>query len=818
MMSTAITMQGVNTHNLKDIDISIPKNKMVVVTGVSGSGKSSLIIDTLFEYSKSLYIGALSSKSFDMGEGSYQVERVSGTQPPVALKQSVKRLANPRSTIGTVTGIDGLIRLLFAHAGKPSCPACFQELNSELFCDDCGLYGETLSAKQFSPNRKEGKCLQCNGLGKLASFSVDLIIPDKTKSLNWIWDNAEPNTFSLPNLRKAFEAMCADEGIDIDCPYSSLSDEAKQRALYGTDKGYTIKVGKVTNDIVFTGIIGYQEYSYKKTTSVTRQKAFERYIGEQHCPGCDGARLRPESLAVKVVGKNFNDCQCMAIGDMTYWLSSMIQDGTLPVGVHELANAIINQGHNIVNVGLGYLCLNRESASLSGGELQRILLAQHVASDLSGVMYVLDEPTIGLHEEDTLKLLDSMRQLRDLGNSLVVIEHDETIIRAADWIIEIGPGAGSKGGEVIFQGSYEELIDCQASATAKFFRSRDKLSSHIPPMKEWFTINDLHRNNLKIDTVSFPVNALTCVTGVSGSGKSSLVSSIYDEAQRLIGARAKRKELQSNLQGVEVFNDIIYVEQKPIGRSSRSTIATYLGISDDIRDMFAESNDAIAAGYERKHFSSNVAGGRCEACKGQGYIELDMSIFKNEEVLCEECDGKKFQPQILDIKVHNKNIYDVLNMTVDELVLHFSVDAYPSIHRALSCLAEFGLGYLVLGSATTTLSGGEAQRLNLATKLLKTKLQSSLFIFDEPTRGLHFSDIRYLLALFDRLLSDGHTVLLIEHNLDVICQSHWIVDVGPEGGDKGGEIVFEGGIDTMLCSSDSLTAIHVKRHVADYYQ
>lgn len=818
MLSEHIHLEGVSTHNLKNLSVRIPKGKLVLVTGVSGSGKSSLIIDTLFNYSKNLYLGALSSRSFDMGEGDFQVERITGTQPPVALKQSVDRWANPRSTIGTLSGLDGLSRLLFARGARPVCPACSGAVDRQLRCGACGCIAEPLQPQHFSPNRKEGKCLKCNGLGRLASFSVDRIIPDPSRSLAWIWDNAEPGTFSFPSLRTAFECMCADEGIPLDMPYAKLNAAQRDLVLRGSPKAYRIKVRKVTNDVVFEGILGYLERQQRATTSAARRQALERYIGEERCSACNGGRLRKESLAVTLGDLRFDELERLAISELVVRLRDLNKRGCLPAQVQDVAGAMMNQCKNVEDVGLGYLSLDRVAGTLSGGELQRLLLAQHVASDLTGVMYILDEPTIGLHELDTVKLLATLRRLRDLGNTVIVIEHDETLIQAADWLIEIGPGAGSRGGELVFEGSFDAMMKCAGSTTAAFMRNRSRLLTFTPRLEKWLTMSNLARNNLKVNEVAFPLNALSCVTGVSGSGKSSLVGCLHDEALRVFALPPAKRKAGASIRGLGDLDEVIYVEQKPIGRSSRSLIVTYLDISDRIRDLFAALPEAAKRKLDRAQFSTNVPGGRCEACKGQGWVEVDMSIFQSEYVRCEECDGKRFQDAVLEVRLNGKSIHDVLSMTVEEGLAFFAPEQDPLVVQALAYLRDFGLGYLVLGCSTVALSGGEAQRLNLAAELLRQKRKNTLFLFDEPTRGLHFSDIRHLMSLFNQLLVAGHTVIAIEHNLDVIAGAHHVVDLGPDGGDRGGRVVFSGPVEGLIKSAHSHTGRYLKEHLQRHYR
>ncbi|QCX80812.1 UvrABC system protein A [Streptomyces sp. YIM 121038] len=808
----SIVLEGVATHNLKSVDVSFPKGKLVVAVGVSGSGKSSLVIDTLFEHSKSLYLGALSSKSLDMGDGDYQFDRIAGTQPPVALRQRDGGLSNPRSTVGTLTGLDGLYRLLFGAGSRPVCPACLGPTKPDLFCDDCGCFAEPHTARHFSPNRKEGKCLHCDGVGEIVDFSLEKIIPDPSKTLREIWDNADPGTFAIPNVRKVFEAMAADTGLDLDTPYESLSPEQCERVLHGTDTVYTIKVRKVTNDFRFEGILGFLQRSYKNTSSASRRNAFTNYLGKEPCSACAGGRLRPESLKATVAGHTFHDFQSDELSHSIARLRESLSSGGLPPQVRELATAIVKQSANIVEVGLGHLHLQRPVATLSGGELQRLLLAQHLASDLTGVMYVLDEPTAGLHESDTGRLLTSLRRLRDLGNTVIVIEHDETVIRAADWIVELGPGAGSRGGEVVFEGRFADLLRVGRSPTAAALLSRapSRTKSDLSD-GAWLEVRDISRNNVVREAARFPVGGLTCVSGVSGAGKSSLVAGVHDAVSRAIARRvAGVADDSADVTGAAALDEVIHVEQRAIGRSSRSTLVTYIGIGDHIRDAFAASADAAERGLSRAQFSPNVPGGRCEACKGLGLSEIEMTLFKSEFIVCPECEGRKFQDHVLDVRLRGSNIHDVLSMTVEDALGWFEPDSHPKVAQALTVLNEFGLGYLQLGCATTTLSGGEAQRLNLASELLTQRRSRTLFIFDEPTRGLHAADIRHLLTLFERLLSTGNTIIVIEHHTKVISIADWVVDLGPGAGGDGGRVIHCGTPEDLADNPHSSTGQYVR--------
>ena len=805
MSLDSIVLQGVSTHNLKSVDVVIPKGKLVVAAGVSGSGKSSLIIDTLFEYSKSLYLGALSSKALDLGDGDYQADRISGVQPPVALRQRDGGYSNPRSTVGTLTGLDGLLRLMFGAGAHPVCSVCFGETGTDLFCDRCGCYAEALTPQHFSPNRREGKCLECDGVGEMIRFSLRRVVPDTSRTLREIWDSAHPGTFAVPNVRKAFEAMASDEGIPLDVPFTDLTEDQIQLVLHGSDTIYTIKVRKVTNDVRFEGILGFLDRAYRGASTAARRDALARYLEKELCPSCEGGKLRPESLRAMLAGRSFKDFQTRELADLVVDLKILFDEQLLPPQVRELARAIHNQCTNICNVGLGHLQLDRHVVTLSGGELQRLLLAQHLASDLTGVMYILDEPTAGLHESETNQIIDSLRRLRDLGNTVIVIEHDETVIRAADWIIELGPDAGQRGGEIVFEGTFSALLESPKSVTTAAISAKPAHRERVDlDACSWLEISQLTRNNVRDVDVQLPIGALTCVTGVSGAGKSSLVMAIHEKlADALVGS--------STVKGANALEDVLYVQKRPLGRSSRSTLATYIGISDHIRDAFAAIPEAVASGMGRAEFSTNVSGGRCEACKGLGLMEIDFSLFRSEAVLCPECDGHKFQEHVLEILLDGLSIYEVLSMSVSEARDWFQSLGQTKIVQVLDVLMEFGLGYLQLGSATSTLSGGEAQRLNLASELLKQRRSETLFIFDEPSRGLHPADIRHLLALFERLISTGNTVLMIEHNLRLVELADWVIDMGPGAGRSGGRVIQCGPPSELSENSQSITGSHLRR-------
>ena len=809
----SIVLEGVTTHNLKAVDVSIPKGRLVVAAGVSGSGKSSLIIDTLFEHSKSLYLGALSSNALDVGDGDYQFDRIAGTQPPVALRQRDGGFSNPRSTVGTITGLDGLYRLIFGAGAAPVCPVCLTAVPAaDRRCATCGVIVEGHTARHFSPNRKEGKCLQCDGVGERIAFSLDKIIPDPSLTLAQIWDGADSGTFAVPNVRKAFEAMAADIGLDLDTPFEALNEDQLDKVLHGSDAIYSIKIRKVTNDFRFEGILGFLDRAYKNASSAARRMAFTNYLARETCAACGGGRLRPESLSATLAGRTFADYQTDELSSATAQLAEALACGALRPQVRELANSIIGHSRNIIGVGLGHLQLRRPVVTLSGGELQRLLLAQHLASDLTGVMYVLDEPTAGLHESDTGRILTSLRRLRDLGNTVIVIEHDESVIRAADWVIELGPGAGTRGGQIVYRGTVAGLLADPHSPTCAALTSESPTRQVADLDKaQWLRVCDITRNNVVDEQITFPLGSLTCVTGVSGAGKSSLVAEVHEAIREAV---AKAGDVGRRVSGAEPLEDVIYIEQRPIGRSSRSTLATYIGVSDHIRDAFATSASAEELGLERSDFSTNVAGGRCEGCKGLGLLEIELTLFRSESAVCPECDGRRFQDHVLKVEVNGKNIFDVLSMEVEDALDWFEANGAPKVVKALRVLAEFGLGYLQLGCSTTTLSGGEAQRLNLASELLKQRRSGTLFIFNEPTRGLHAADIQHLLRLFEGLLASGNSILAIEHNIRVVAISDWVIDLGPGAGRDGGHVLHCGTPQSLAAHPESITGRYVRAALA----
>ncbi|MFZ1527885.1 MAG: excinuclease ABC subunit UvrA [Ferruginibacter sp.] len=789
-----IEIMGAKTHNLRNISLKIPKNKLVVVTGVSGSGKSSLIMDTLYNYSKRMYLEALSSSNIYSNQ-ECKVDCINGTQAPVALEQTVGRYSNPRSTVGTLLGLEGYFRVLYSVLGKPVCPECGKDVLTE-YCESCRIYTGKLAPQNFSCNHKDGMCLHCNGLGKKLNFSEERIIPDKAKTLTWIWNKAIPHTFATPGNRKVFEMLCKSEGVLMDTAFADLTESFQKKFFYGDDKTFTVKLKKVTNYLQHTGVINYLTEQYKKTSSQSRQQAVEAYLDDLTCPDCRGGKLRGDSLSVRIMGKNFYDIQNLSFDELHFFLKSIVIDGKLTDVLKKTMDAIFDKIQKISRLGLGYLSMIRGTGTLSSGELQKLLLSKHVCSDLTGVMYLLDEPTIGMHEHDTENLLDILKELKEKGNSVIVIEHDDNIIRNADHVIEIGPGAGKNGGKLVAQGSYEELkgnprssLFCGTQTVPTYFRSGNEATHFIH-------INGLNRYNLKNVAVSFPANSLITVTGVAGAGKSTLVKQIFSRLTGLNGHNTARDE---------TFKKIIYIDQKPIGISPRSNIATYLDIFTPIRELFAAQEEAVKQHLDTAAFSLNMPGGRCEKCKGSGFLEVDMYFMSAEYVSCDECSGRRFNKNILQVKYREFTINDILNLTVDEALDAFKPLKESKIVSTLNLLEKFGLGYLSLGQTTETLSGGEAQRVKLLAELISKSKIPSLFLFDEPTTGLHRYDVAKLIELLKGLISIGHTVIAIEHNPDIILNADFVIDMGPGSGNQGGTVVFSGTPEELVKSEASIT-------------
>ena len=931
-----IKIRGANEHNLKNIDLDIPRDKMVVLTGLSGSGKSSLAFDTIYAEGQRRYMESLSSyaRQFLGQMEKPNVESIEGLSPAISIDQkSTNR--NPRSTVGTVTEIYDYFRLLYARIGIPHCPKCGREIkkqtvdqmtdqimglpegtriqllapvvrgkkgthakllerakksgyvrvrvdgnlyelseeitldknikhNIEIIvdrlivregmekrlsssietvlglaegllvvdvigqeelhfsqnfaCPDCGISIEEIEPRSFSFNNPFGACPVCFGLGYKMEFDEDLMIPDKSLSINegaiavTGWQSCtDKSSFTNAILR----ALCEEYHFDLDTPFEDYSQEVHDILIHGTN-GKEVKVyykgqrGEGVYDVAFEGLIKNVERRYRETGSETMRAEYESFMQITPCRECGGQRLKKSALAVTVGGKNISEITAMSITKLKEFLGTIELTETQQMIAGQLLREINARLQFLLDVGLEYLTLSRATGSLSGGEAQRIRLATQIGSGLVGVAYILDEPSIGLHQRDNDKLLATLKHLRDLGNTLIVVEHDEDTMFAADCIVDIGPGAGEHGGQVIAQGTAEEIMQIEESITGAYLSGRKRIP--VPAQRKtptgWIKVVGAAENNLKNIDVVFPLGVMTCVTGASGSGKSSLVNEILYKslAKKLNHARTipgKHKRIE----GLEQLDKVIAIDQSPIGRTPRSNPATYTGVFDLIRDLFASTADAKAKGYKKGRFSFNVKGGRCEACSGDGILKIEMHFLPDVYVPCEVCGGKRYNRETLEVKYKGKSIFDVLDMTVEE-ALHF-FENVPSIRRKMETLYDVGLSYIKLGQPSTTLSGGEAQRIKLATELSRRSTGKTVYILDEPTTGLHFEDVRKLVEILRRLAEDGNTVIVIEHNLDVIKTADYIIDIGPEGGDRGGTVVATGTPEQIAENPASYTGKYV---------
>ena len=935
--SEYIKIRGACEHNLKGIDVDIPRNELVVLTGMSGSGKSSLAFDTIYAEGQRRYMESLSSyaRMFLGQMEKPNVESIEGLSPAISIDQkSTNR--NPRSTVGTVTEIYDYFRLLFARIGTPHCPECgrviakqtvdqmvdqimelaegtrlqllapvvrgrkgehakvfdrakrsgyvrvrvdgnLYELSEEIkldknikhnieivvdrlvvrdgiqkrltdsienvlglsegivevdviggekltfsqsfSCPDCNISVSEVEPRSFSFNNPFGACPDCVGLGYKMEFDADLMIPDKKLSINQKaivvngWQSChEKGSFTNAILM----ALCDTFGFDLDTPFDEYPEDIKQLLLYGTDRSvdvyYEGQRGKGVYPITFDGLLRSVERRYRETFSESAKAEYESFMRITPCSLCKGMRLKKEALAVTICDMNIHQITSMSIGDLQAFLEQMELTKQQQLIGKQILKEIKARVGFLVAVGLEYLSLSRATGSLSGGEAQRIRLATQIGSGLVGVCYILDEPSIGLHQRDNDKLLATLKHLRDLGNTLIVVEHDEDTMMAADYIVDIGPGAGSHGGEVVAVGTAEEIMQVEESVTGKYLSGQIKIP--VPDKRRMstgvITVRGAAENNLKNIDVEFPLGVLTCVTGVSGSGKSSLVNEILHKrlARDLNRARVipgKHKDIE----GVEQLDKVIDIDQSPIGRTPRSNPATYTGVFDMIRDLFASTADAKARGYSKGRFSFNVKGGRCEACSGDGIIKIEMHFLPDVYVPCEVCGGKRYNRETLDVKYKGKSIYDVLDMTVEEALPFF--ENMPSIRRKIETLYDVGLSYVKLGQPSTTLSGGEAQRIKLATELSRRSTGKTIYILDEPTTGLHFADVHKLTDILHRLADGGNTVVVIEHNLDVIKTADYIIDIGPEGGDKGGTVIAKGTPEEVAENPKSYTGKYIKK-------
>ncbi len=937
-MKQYITIKGAKEHNLKNIDIKIPRDELIVMTGLSGSGKSSLAFDTIYAEGQRRYMESLSSYARQfLGQAEKpDVEKIEGLSPAISIDQkSTNR--NPRSTVGTVTEIYDYLRLLYARIGIPHCPKCGKEIKKQTVdqmvdvimdlpegskiqllapvvrgrkgmhekllaqmkrsgyvrvlvdgsvydlseeitldknkkhnisvivdrlvikegierrlsdsieavmkladglmevdviggekinmsnsfsCPDCGISIDEIEPRSFSFNNPFGACPVCFGLGYKMEFDVELMIPDQSISIAEgaiVVPGWQSSTDKKSYTRAILDALALEYHFDLTTPFNRMSEEARNVILYGTN-GHSVKVhytgqrGSGVYDVAFEGLIRNVQRRYREAGSETVKEEYESYMTITPCDECNGQRLKKESLAVTVADKNIYELTQMSISTLVNFLEGMeLTDRQQFIG-GAILKEIKARLHFLLDVGLDYLALYRPTGTLSGGEAQRIRLATQIGSGLVGVAYILDEPSIGLHQRDNDKLIATLKKLRDLGNTLIVVEHDEDTMLAADHIVDIGPGAGEHGGEVIAQGTAQQIMKCKKSITGAYLSGRIKIP--VPEVRReaagWITVKGARENNLKNIDVSFPLGIMTCVTGVSGSGKSSLVNEILYKrlAHDLNRARVKAGK-HDDIEGMEQLDKVINIDQSPIGRTPRSNPATYTGVFDLIRDLFAGTKDAKAKGYKKGRFSFNKPGGRCEACKGDGIIKIEMHFLPDVYVPCEVCGGKRYNRETLEVFYKGKTIYDVLDMTVDEACKFF--ENVPMILRRIETLKEVGLGYIRLGQPSTTLSGGEAQRVKLATELAKRSTGKTIYILDEPTTGLHFADVHRLVDILRRLSDGGNTVVVIEHNLEVIKTADYIIDIGPEGGEKGGTVIAAGTPEEVARCKDSYTGYYIKK-------
>ncbi|MEG0934863.1 MAG: excinuclease ABC subunit UvrA [Clostridia bacterium] len=940
-MKNTIEIRGAREHNLKNINLTLPRDKLIVLTGLSGSGKSSLAFDTIYAEGQRRYVESLSSyaRQFLGQMDKPDVDSIEGLSPAISIDQKTTS-RNPRSTVGTVTEIHDYLRLLYARAGTPHCPQCGREITQQtvdqvvdqvtrldegtriqvlapivrgrkgeynkllsdmmgqgyvraridgelceladppalakqkkhtievvvdrliirenmsrrlvdsletamrlgsglvvvnvldgsdmLFsqnyaCPDCGVSIEELTPRMFSFNSPYGACPTCSGLGTLLKVDPDMVLPDPTLSLNQGaikvtgWNSAEEGG---QMARMYMEALAQLDGFSLDTPVGELPEEAVNHLLYGTGKQklsvhYERAHGSGTFNAPFEGIVTNLERRYRETGSDGMKEVLEGYMTSTPCPVCKGQRLKPEALCVTVGGCSIAQVSSLSVRKCRDFFEALTLSEKQRMIASQILKELSSRLGFLVDVGLGYLTLARAAATLSGGEAQRIRLATQIGSSLVGVLYILDEPSIGLHQKDNRKLLTTLKHLRDLGNTLIVVEHDEETMLDADMVVDIGPGAGAAGGYVVAQGTAEELMRNPHSITGQYLSGARFIP--IPPTRRtptgFLTVRGASANNLQNVTVSFPLGVITCVTGVSGSGKSSLVNEIlYKSLARTLNRAKTKPGAHEGIDGVFQLDKVIQIDQSPIGRTPRSNPATYTGVFGLIRDVFAETPDAKARGYKANRFSFNVKGGRCEACTGDGIIKIEMHFLPDVYVPCEVCAGKRYNRETLEVRYKGKSIFDVLDMTIDEAVDFFA--PLPRIAGVLGTMREVGLGYVKLGQPSTTLSGGEAQRIKLATELAKRATGRTLYVLDEPTTGLHMADVEKLNLMLERLADAGNTLVVIEHNLDVIKTADYLIDMGPEGGDRGGTIVATGTPEEVAESPESYTGQYLKKALA----
>lgn len=938
MLNGEIKIQGARVHNLKNVSINIPRDKLVVLTGLSGSGKSSLAFDTIYAEGQRRYVESLSSyaRMFLGQMDKPDVDYIEGLSPAISIDQKTTS-KNPRSTVGTVTEIYDYLRLLYARVGIPHCPKCGREVkrqtvdqivdrimelpersriqilapvitakkgehknvfesakksgyvrmrvDGEMYdvnepptlkktfkhnieividrlavkpdielrlgdsietafklsgdivmvevvggetmrfsqsyaCDECGISLPEPEPRMFSFNNPFGACPHCDGLGVLLKIDPDLVVvnPDVGILEGAIrcsgWNNYDdPSSVAY----MYYNAIADTYGFDISTPYKDIPQEAKDVLLYGTGEEkltlrYNRSYGSGSYEMPFEGVITNLQRRYDKPTSEYARADIGRYMNDIRCPKCKGARLNDDMLGVTIGGKNIYEFTCMSVRDEMAFVNGLEFTHREMIIARQIIKEIKARLQFLLDVGLEYLTLSRSSGTLSGGEAQRIRLATQIGSGLTGVLYILDEPSIGLHQRDNTRLIGTLLHLRDLGNTVIVVEHDTDTMLAADYIVDVGPAAGINGGEIVGTGTAQELMKCPRSLTGKYLSGELKIEVPAERRKPtgWITVRGAKENNLKNINVKFPTGVFTCVTGVSGSGKSSLVNEILYKSLAHTLNRAHTKPGQHReILGTEVLDKVIDIDQSPIGRTPRSNPATYTNLFNDIREVFAQTNESKIRGYKASRFSFNVKGGRCEACTGDGIVKIEMNFLSDVYVPCEVCKGKRYNRETLEVKYKGKSIYDVLEMTVDEAVEFFA--NIPKLRRRLETIQEVGLGYVKLGQSSTQLSGGEAQRVKLATELSRRPTGKTVYILDEPTTGLHSDDVKRLIEVLNRLVEGGNTVIVIEHNLDVIKTADYIIDLGPEGGDGGGTIVAMGTPEEVAENENSYTGQYLKK-------
>ncbi len=818
-----IVIRGAKQNNLKNINVDIPNNKLVVFSGLSGSGKSTLAFDIIFAEGQRRYMDSLSSYAHQFLEKMSRpnVDFIDGLSPSISIEQ--KTIGNnPRSTVGTATEIYDYLRLLYSRAGKRRCPNCGHEVNppanKPADCTQCGTKIGPISADMFSFNTPQGACTECGGLGYSQQIDESMMIADDSMSLRQggiktLFDNDD---WFMHHM----ESISQRHNFSLDVPVRELPRWVLDEIFYGCgDEMFpmTYRDPDGSNERTWNhhweGLAGNFARRYRALNSEEAKRKLDEYMISRYCGACHGARLKPESLAVTVGGINIYELCTMDAIHAHKFVSELNVTAREDIIAHPVLENIMERLTCLIDMGLGYLTLARGSSTLSGGEAQRIRLANQIGSRLRGVLYVLDEPSIGLHQRDNERLIQSLKELRDRGNSVLVVEHDEEMMQAADFLLDIGPGAGKDGGSIVASGSVDDIMSCADSVTGQYLSGKktiDVPDSRRPLDGRYIVIRNASENNLKNIDVKFPIGLFTCVTGVSGSGKSTLVNEIlYKASARKLNRSVLYPGAHDRIEGLEYIEKVIMIDQSPIGRTPRSNPATYTGLFDQIRRLFSQVAEAASRGYKQSRFSFNTKGGRCETCQGDGTIKINMHFLSDVYIPCEDCGGRRYNQETLEINYKGKNIADVLEMTVDEASLFFE-DA-PKLRPQLDTLIQVGMGYIKLGQSATTLSGGEAQRIKLARELSKASDGNSLYILDEPTTGLHTDDISRLLKVLDKFAEAGNTVVVIEHNLHVIKTADYIIDMGPEGGESGGHIIACGTPEQISENSESLTGRYLKK-------